>query len=87
MAAPNAHAWSVRQTLIGISSTSLNVCITKGDFRAIPPIPITLSICTPSLRNRSTMAFEPKAVASTSARKIRGAVLPNVSPVIVPFSN
>ena len=72
---------------MGILSTSLIVCITNGDLRAIPPMPITLSIWTPSLRIRSTMAFDPKAVASTNARNIRGAVLPRVRPVMVPFSN
>ena len=40
----------------------------------------------PSLFMRSMIAFEPKAVASTRARKIIGAVVPSVMPAIAPFS-
>ena len=87
IAAPSAQAWSVLQTFIGLFITSHIVCITNGDFNAMPPIPITLSMTTPSSSNLSTMAFVPNAVASTNARNTCGAVVPNVKPAIVPLSN
>ena len=67
--------------------TSHMVCITNGDFRAIPPMPITLSMTTPSSSNLSTIAFVPKAVASTRARNTCGAVVPRVKPATVPLSS
>ena len=41
------------------NENGMEVCITNGDLRAIPPIPITLSILTPSRRNLSTIARAP----------------------------
>ena len=70
---------------MGMPSTSAVTCITKGLLREIPPRAMTASMGTPSLRNCSTMAREPNAVASTSARKIFGAVVPSVSPTMAPF--
>ena len=87
IAAPKAQACSDLATLIGIPNTSASVCITRGDFNEIPPIPITLSISMPFSRKRSTIAFDPKAVASTNALKMMGALLARFSPVSVPFTN
>ena len=87
IAAPNAHAWSVLQTFIGLLMTPHIVCITNGDLSAMPPMPMTLSITIPSLSNLSTIAFVPYAVASTNARKTCGAFEPRVNPAIVPFNN
>ncbi len=67
--------------------TSATICMTKGDFFATPPIAITSRTGIPSSAKRSTIRREPNAVASTSARNIRGASLPSVSPVIAPRSD
>ena len=48
--------------------TSAMVCITKRLFLATPPMAIALSMRIPCARKRSTMAREPKAVASTRLR-------------------
>jgi hypothetical protein len=48
--------------------TSAMVCITKRLFLATPPIAMALSIRVPCARKRSTMARDPKAVASTRPR-------------------
>ena len=70
---------------MGTFMTSATICIMNGDFFATPPSAITPLIGTPSRRNLSAIAFAPKAVASTRARKILGAPVPRLSPVTAPF--
>ncbi len=59
--------------------------MTRGDLRATPPTATIPSIATPSARKRSTMAREPKAVASTKARNRRGASVARVRPATAPL--
>src|SRR6185312_11405292 len=86
MAAPKALVCSDLLILIGMFKTSAIICITNGDFLAIPPIPIIPFTDTPCFINLSTIALLPKQVDSTSERKILGASVPSVKPVTAPLS-
>ena len=86
IAAPKAQVCSERTTRIGMSSTSASVCITKGAFLLIPPMALTESMRSPWPFICSTIRREPKAVASTSARNISGALVPSVSSATAPFT-
>jgi len=52
----------------------------------MPPMVTTSFIIIPSSINLSTIAFDPKAVASTNALKIFGAVVPKDRSVTTPFN-
>jgi len=55
------------ETSIRIPVVSASSCITKGDFWAMPPTPISRSMRTPLSRMWSRICFVAKAVASANA--------------------
>ena len=71
---------------MGIPSTSAMVCITYGDLRDMPPTAMISLTGTPSDRNLSFIALEPKAVASTRDLNTMAGVVPSVRPEIRPFT-
>ena len=86
IAAPRAQVWSLSATRISFPRTSASVCITYGDFFAMPPVAMIFCISIPSFSIRSFIALAPNAVASTRDLNTCGADVPRLMPVNAPFA-